>query len=288
MNKPIYRHMDQAALDAEYNNRDKVADFSAFLEEWAALSKTARAELRCALDITFDPQSGQSLDIFYPATPEPQPGPVQIFFHGGYWFALDKDYFSYVARAFAPHGITTVIVDYSLIPDVTMDEIVRQCRQSVAWVRKHADDHSIDPEQVHISGHSAGGHLVATTMAARWNDFDVPEGVIKSGMGISGLYDLAPISKCFLQTQLNLDAATVARNSPVHDAPPSHGHLSLVVGALEGEEYFRQSAAQHQAWPGCTDAPIAMNPYNHFSIISSLAEPSSDLARLIRRQMQQA
>lgn len=286
MSDLIYRHMDKMALDAEYNNRAKVSDFSSFLEEWSALSKTARSEFPAELNISYDPASDQTLDIVFPTERQDKPGAVQIFIHGGYWIALNKDYFTYVARAFAAYGITTVIVDYGLIPSVSMDEIVRQCRQSVAWIYQNANRYNIDPDKIYISGHSAGGHLVATTLTANWQEFNIPGNSVKAGMGISGLYDLEPISKCFLQQDLSLDPATVARNSPVNETAPAHGHLSLVVGDQEGPEYYRQSLAQHQAWPGCSDAPIAMKPYNHFTIISSLAEPSSDLARLIRRQMQ--
>jgi arylformamidase len=286
MNDPVYHGMTRAALDAEYDNRAKVSDFSKFLGECSALSETARSELSGEYNLGYDPSSNQTLDIIFPTKDTDGPSPLQVFIHGGYWKALTKDSFTFVARAFSSYGIATAIVDYNLIPDVAMDEIVRQCRQSVAWLYNHAGDYNIDPEKIYISGHSAGGHLVATTLCANWQEYGVPEDVVKAGTGISGLYDLEPISKCFLQDDLNLDVDTVKQNSPCLAPAPKQSKLALVVGDQEGDEYFRQSMLQHEAWPECSDTPVAMTPYNHFTIVASLADPTTELARRIRAQMQ--
>ena len=47
-----------------------------------------------------------------------------VFIHGGYWRARMKEEFAFVAGAFTPAGITTVMVEYDLCPTVTLDEIV--------------------------------------------------------------------------------------------------------------------------------------------------------------------
>ncbi len=287
MNDIVYKGYNQVQLDAEYNNQAKVADFSSYMNEGAALCATATKEYPNIKTLCFDEASGQCLDVIYPNTKTDHAYPVQVFIHGGYWKALGREHFSFVARAFAEYGIATVIIDYQLIPTVTMDEIVRQCRQSLAYLYRNALDLDLDPSNIHISGHSAGGHLAAMCLGTDWSEFgdDLPPQIVKSSVGISGLYNLVPISKCYLQNDLQLTNDTVAKNSPVRLDAPTEGKLYLTLGGLEGVEYLAQSTEMKEAWPDIADTPEVLAPYNHFSIVNSLADPTSALSTLIRRAM---
>src|SRR5437899_10167328 len=123
--------------------------------------------------------------------------------------------------------------NYALIPTVQMAELVSQCRASIAWVHRHAASFGGDPRRIFVSGHSAGGHLVAMLMSTDWGSEGLPADVIKAGCGISGLYDLEPIRLCYLNDVLSLTPETARLHSPIHH-PPSHaGPLLLTVGALE-------------------------------------------------------
>jgi arylformamidase len=130
MTSTIFLGYDRAALDREYDNRRKVLDAPAWLTRFAEASGEARADIPCRLDVAYGVHPTERLDIF-PAE-RATPAPIHVFIHGGYWQWLDKKDFSYVARAFVPAGITTVVINYALIPTVTMAEIVRQCRAAIA------------------------------------------------------------------------------------------------------------------------------------------------------------
>ena len=82
MAKLVFREYDQAALAAEYNNREKVKDSADWLARWAIASAKARASLECRLDIAYGSHPGDTLDVF-PA--RNAPAPVHMFVHGGYW-----------------------------------------------------------------------------------------------------------------------------------------------------------------------------------------------------------
>jgi arylformamidase len=114
-----------------------------------------------------------------------------------------------------------VVINYALIPTVDMDELVRQCRASIAWVWRHADSFNGDPGRLFVSGHSAGGHLVAMLMATDWPAFGAPADVLKGGCGISGLYDLEPIRLCYRNDVLALTPEAARRNSPIPRAARS-------------------------------------------------------------------
>ena len=210
----VFLHYDRVALDAEYDNSGKVANAEDYIARWKTRSEEARSNLDCSLDLAYGPSTAETLDIF----PSNTPGkfPINVFYHGGYWRELHKNDFSYVVHAVHAAGAVTVVVNYALVPEVSFDELVRQCRAALAWVWNNADRFGGDREKIFVSGHSAGGHLVAMMMATDWHAFDsrLPIQPICGGCGISGLYDLEPIRLCFLNEDLKLSEETRRATAP--------------------------------------------------------------------------
>jgi arylformamidase len=257
-----------------------------WLARAGAESARARAELPLSFDVPYGAHHAERLDVF-PAA-RPGPAPVHVFVHGGYWQRMDKADFSFVVRGLRPAGAVTVVVNYGLVPSIDLDELVRQCRAAVAWIYRHARRWGGDPDRITVSGHSAGGHLVAMLMSTDWARFGgLPADVVKAGSGISGLYDLEPIRLSYLNETLGLTAETARRNSPVHVVPEAAGSLLLAVGALEGDEYHRQTETLAAAWRrrGHAVEVMDMAGHNHFSIVTELGGPERPLSRAILRQM---
>ena len=285
----VFLHYDQVALDREYDNRGKVTDFSGYLEYYKQASTTAREQLPCQLDVSFGPSADETLDIFPGSAKTTIATPVHVFIHGGYWKMLSKNEFSYVANAFAPKGVATVVINYGLIPTVTMDELVRQCRAALAWVYQNASSFDGDPNRIFVSGHSAGGHLTGMLMATDWSAFaaGLPADLIKGACSISGLHDLEPIRLCFLNDDLKLSKDEAERNSPVQLQRQVSSPLLLAVGDLEGPEYLRQCNDLADAWQsqGAPPEVLAMTNHNHFSIVEQLNDPASELSEKLHQQM---
>jgi arylformamidase len=285
MTTPVFREYDQKALDAEYNNRVKVRDALEWLARYGAESARARAELPLAFDVPYGPHHAERLDVF-PAA-KPGPSPVHVFIHGGYWHRLDKTDFSFVVRGLRPAGAVTVVLNYALVPSVDLDELVRQCRAGLAYVHRHAREWDGDPERITVSGHSAGGHLVAMLLATDWASLGTPADVVKAGCAISGLYDLEPIRLCYLNQVLALTSDSARRNSPVHRAPARPAPLILALGGLEGPEYHRQTLDLATVWRarGVPIEVMDLEGHDHFSIVAELQSPFSPLARAVQGQM---
>jgi arylformamidase len=285
MATPVFRGYDQKALDAEYNNRVKVKDALEWLARYGAESARARAELPMRFDVPYGAHYAERLDIFPAARTEP--APVHVVIHGGYWHRMDKADYSFVARGLRPAGIVTVVIDYGLVPAVDLDELVRQCRTAVAWIHRHARQWGGDPARISVSGHSAGGHLVAMLLATDWTAFGVPRDVLKAGCAISGLYDLEPIRLCYLNEVLALTPEVARRNSPVHLTPSGPTPLILALGEAEGAEYHRQTDDLAAAWRahGVPIEVMDLANHDHFSIMAELQSPFSPLARAIQRQL---
>ena len=91
---------DPAWLEAQYNNRALVPDHPRYLSRWAEASALVRAQARCTLDIRYGTAPKSTLDVFPAEASPPGGAPVLIVIHGGYWRALDKSDFSFVAPLF--------------------------------------------------------------------------------------------------------------------------------------------------------------------------------------------
>lgn len=282
----LFRSYDRAGLDAQYNLRAKVADFQVYLDRYESRSAEVRSALTCRLDVAYGPSPAETLDIFPAAN---DGAPVHVFIHGGYWQALDKRTFDFIAGGLVPAGAAAVIVNYALAPSVTMDEIVRQVRAALAWVWRHAPEFGGDPSRLFVSGHSAGGHLTAMMALTDWPAFGagLPGDLVKGGFAISGIYELEPIRLCYLNDNVRLDPAAALRNSPIFllrsKAPP----LLLAVGALETAEFLRQQAEFAEAWRarGLSAELVAAQGLHHFSVVEKLADAGSALNYAALRQM---
>jgi len=282
----IYKHWSRKDLDREYNNRARVPDFQAVVDGWVERSRRFRKRVQGHRNLAYGEHHRETLDVF-PAL-EPR-APVQVFFHGGYWQSLDKDVFSFVAEGLQGAGVTSVLVNYPLAPEDDMDRIVHACRRAMHWVREHIPDLNGDPEKLYVSGHSAGGHIVAELMATAW-DREIPgtpPDVIRGGLSLSGIFDLEPIRLCYLNDVLGMDREAATRRSPVFMTPTAGAPLILAVGARESESYQFQSSDLEAAWStqGIPVTRMDVFDADHFSILEDLVNTESMLFRAMAAQM---
>jgi arylformamidase len=279
-----YDHLDDDAINAQFMPRIAVPDCEEWLARDAKLSAETRAALRHTADIAYGESPGERLDVFPAADPK---APIHVYLHGGYWRALDKRDFSYVAQPLAAGGATTVLLNYDLCPKVTLDSIVQQTRNAVIWVYRHAGLIGGDAERIYLSGSSAGAQLVAMMLAEDWTRSPVPNDVIKGAACITGIYQLDPVLRIQANAEIQLKPEMVARNSPLTLAPRRKCPVLVAVGAKETPEWIKQSEAYeaHLRRAGLATQLLEVPDTHHFSITQSLSEPKSLLARALLKQM---
>lgn len=87
--------------------------------------------------------------------------PVLIFIHGGSWKSGNKEIYDFLGSRMARKEVVTVIIDYPLAPENQIKSMEIAALQSVIWTRKNIVKYGGNPDQIFVSGHSAGGHLAA-------------------------------------------------------------------------------------------------------------------------------
>ena len=133
----LYQGYDREGLDAQYFMRARHPEWEDYFNKWEAWGARVRKERDGRLDVAFGESPDETVDIFPAAQPN---APIHVFIHGGYWQAMSKTDFSYVADGFVDAGASLVIVNYTLAPDADIDEI--GARLDVAKQRRRGGSQS--------------------------------------------------------------------------------------------------------------------------------------------------
>lgn len=264
---PLYRGMDKAALDAAYNNAAAVAGSAEIVAGWRQRSDLLRASPEVRTDVPYAPAERAKLD-FFPAKAEK--APLFLFIHGGYWQMREKESFSIFADGPRARGINVAMAGYTLAPQARLGQIVEEIRHAVSFLATNADDFGFDRDRLYVGGWSAGGHLTAAML-------DHP--LVRGGLAISGIYDLEPISLCYVNDALKLDAREIADLSPLRHVQAGLAPVRVIAGGAELPELRRQSQgyAAAASTAGMAVSSRLLPGHNHFSILNELAEPAGAL-----------
>ncbi|MEM9678576.1 MAG: alpha/beta fold hydrolase, partial [Pseudomonadota bacterium] len=205
--------------------------------------------------------------------------PLAMFIHGGYWQRLDRSSFSHMAGGLLAHGVGVAVPSYTLCPENTVEGIVNEMRRAcIVLYQTHQ-------RPITVFGHSAGGHLAACMLATDWSAIhpELPEDLVQSAVGISGLYDLLPLIHTPINEALGLDEDSARDASPVLWTPDALNRFEAWVGGDESDEYHRQSRDLAEQWCmlGTPTEYVIAEGQNHFTVIDALTDPNSTMVRSI-------
>lgn len=257
-------------IDIDYNNVDFIPDGANYPERWMndarAYRETEAAIGRARLNVPYGPGERQKLDLFYPAG---KPEGLVVFVHGGYWLKFDRSVWSHFAAGLTSAGWVVAMPSYTLAPDARIHEITREIARAI----EVAGDMVQGP--IRLTGHSAGGHLVAR-MGCRDVVLQVRDRVRRI-LPISPLSDLRPLMDTSMNEGLRLDTKEAEAESPVLHAAPE-APVTVWVGADERPVFLDQTRWLVDAW----NAEHRIDPgRHHFDVIDGLRDAASPLVQAL-------
>jgi len=154
-------------------------------------------------------------------------------------------------------------------------------------VHEHAADWGADPHRYSASGHSAGAHLIAASLARHAKATSVPLGMPSSALLISGIYELEPVLAISVNQEIRLRPDQVAAMSPMRHAPCKPVPLHVAVGGSETRGFIDQSErfAATCASQGADARFIEYAACDHYTVMRHFESPEGELTRLVVRDL---
>ena len=274
---------DQQWYEDEYWNWMPI-EFK-YSDEWTVKSETYLADAAVLKNLSYGEKSDEVFDLFLPSGKN-RNAPVLIFVHGGYWQWLDKDHYAFSLEPIRSAGAIVASINYTLCPENSIPGIVEQVRKACAYIYFNIETHHGDRNNIHVTGHSAGGHLTAMIASTNWKSFDseLPDNLIKSAIPSSGIFDMNNMRNTpQLNEGLKLNEETANQNSPLFLNPTHDLRVSVIVGADESEGFILESKEFADSWGSkLTNIKyIEIPDVHHFSLIENMINNDDPFTNVI-------
>ncbi len=270
---PVWHGHSRMALMREYSPRNQVPDLRAMFRQWSVDGMAWRAK-HAALDIAYGATADETFDLYRPARVARPP--VWMFIHGGYWQATGKEQHAQFMQGMLDAGYAVANVDYGLAPETSLEKIVAQIGACIDFIARSGEALGVDASAIHVSGHSAGGHLAAM-MACRTDGAQVRSALLLSGLFEMTPFEFLPMGRIVgLKGAADIDALSPARR------PCRAARIGVALGGLESDEFKWQSDEIARVWKA--PSPLHVAGANHFTLLDGLnAGALLDLAKATAR-----
>jgi len=270
INTPKMTETTTAQMDDAYANGAYIEGAENYPDQWAKAAAEFRSTATAELDIPYGPSARERFDLFLPTG---DPKGLFVFIHGGYWLDFDKSSWSHLAQGAVANGWAAMVPSYGLCPDVYITEITRQIGASIDKAASRIDGPIV------LTGHSAGGHLAARMICEGTPLAAATAARIIRSMGISGLYDLAPLMQISMNKTLRINEVEAIRESPAKKKPLPGAKFLAWVGSKERPEFRRQSRILCDAWSGASVFYVEDEGRHHFDVFAGLSDPDSAIVK---------
>ncbi len=262
-----YESFSDDDLEREYSPSSMVeGDPLRYMEQYREESAEARRSPLLNADLSYGTDSGQILDFF--RSPAGSGSPLHVFLHGGYWQELTHKQSAFMAPWFAERNVAFAAVNYNLAPRSTIGAMIRECRMALRWLANRHETLGIDPDRISVSGHSAGAHLLAMLLSDNPSEHNIEPPRICSATLISGIYDIRPIPRTYIDEPLQLTERQTLIWSPMLLKSAASVPVHIAVAEHDTPEFIRQAEAYRDILVSQdVTASYAVHPgRNHFDL----------------------
>lgn len=287
----VFLDYTQEELDQAYDQQRWAPNF----EEMRARTKRLSAEVRARnahFGRSYGPSGDETFEILPTSHPTPRQGaPVVMFVHGGRWMAQPPDTFIHFAETIIGAGAHFAAARFAALPptpgQIRMPDIVAQLRRAVVWLSRNAGTFGGDPGQIHLIGHSSGGHLASVLLTTDWPKYGAPETVLKTGTCVSGMYDLRPVLLSARGSYVKLTPEEEDEFSAMRHLDRVRCPILVAYGENESPEFKRHGRSFGEALSkaGRAVTLMALAGCNHFEGIATMTDRTSPLAKAVLAHM---
>jgi arylformamidase len=271
----VFMDYDQLELDASYDQVYYEPLIARDSDRLASNSESMRARIGAPQRVAYGPTEIEKLDIYRTNRAN---APIFIFIHGGNWLVGSAKQYAYPAEMFVNAGAHYVALDFVSVKEAGGDLSVMaaQIRGGIAWVYKNAASFGGDPDRIYIGGHSSGGHLCGVALVTDWQkEFGLPPTIIKGGLCMSGMYEMAPVRLSFRRTYVNFTDAMAEAMSSQRHIDRLNAQIIVTYGTLETPD-FRRQGRDFAAAVKTAGKPVQLIEapnYHHLEMAESLGNP---------------
>lgn len=250
---PVFLDYDQAALDAQYDQRAWAPHMNEVIQRYATASDAVRSRMGEPATCSYGQAAAEKLDVYGAGRAR-----AFVFVHGGAWRRESRRASAYAAEPVVRAGSAFVVLGFAALPAVTLPAMVQQVCRGIEWVRDNLTGRIV------LCGHSSGAHLAACALTR----IDA----VEKALLISGIYDLLPVRLSARNAYLKLDPALEQALSPIRHRERIRCPVQIAWAAQDSAEFARQG----QSFAAALGAPALIGEgLGHFEIAETLADPAS-------------
>jgi len=255
-------------FEEQYVLRKTLPSFGADVAEWERLSADGCFAGHSFQVEHYGAHPRQTLEVFKAAPGQLGKG-LAVFIHGGFWRAMHREQSRFMATPFLKRGYDCAIVEYRLMPEFRLRDLVDDTLTALRHLRENAGRLMLDGRTI-VAGHSAGAHLALyATMEARKAGISLGD---TSLLLFSGVFDIHSVQPTSLGDEIRAEPQEVAGWS-IHSGATLGGQKAVfVVGGEETEDFRRQTffGAQQLCRKG-EDGVFVVEGANHLTLLLEFA-----------------
>jgi arylformamidase len=274
----VWLDMDQAALDAAYDQTVWAPNQSLIAQRRTAAAEEAKARLKPATH-SYGETPIETFDFYSCGT---SAAPIVIFIHGGAWRNGTAENFAHLADTFMSAGAHVAILDFTNVDDAggRLETMAEQVRRATAFIAKRARELGGDG-RLFVCGHSSGSHLSSCVVTTDWADYGLPQDVITGAILMSGMYELEPVRRSKRSAYVRFTDETVEKLSAMRRIDRILCPVIVTYGTCESPEFQRQGREFAEALKkaGKDVRFFTVAGANHFEMMEQLHNPFGFIGR---------
>jgi arylformamidase len=274
----VWLDMDQAALDAAYDQTVWAPNQSLIAQRRTAAAEEAKARLKPATQ-SYGETPIETFDFYSCGT---SAAPIVIFIHGGAWRNGTAENFAHLADTFMSAGAHVAILDFTNVDDAggRLETMAEQVRRATAFIAKRARELGGDG-RLFVCGHSSGSHLSSCVVTTDWADYGLPQDVITGAILMSGMYELEPVRRSKRSAYVRFTDETVENLSAMRRIDRILCPVIVTYGTCESPEFQRQGREFAEALKkaGKDVRFFTVAGANHFEMMEQLHNPFGFIGR---------